>query len=108
MGWVASVFGAVENVGVGRSAAGAVGAATGALAAAGALLEGLKVRYWNLRRWQESGWPRRWVEARRGRWQDEDWRALLDDLRRSPFWAMAPEAVGLVLEEEKRRWGQRS
>ena len=62
----------------------------------------------NLRRWRESGQARSWVQARRGSWGHADWLALLDDLRRSPFWPMDPAAVGLVLEEEKRRWGQRS
>ena len=60
---------------------------------------------WQL--WQAAG-ARGWVEAHGGEWNHDDWLALLDDLRRSPFWPMDPEAVGLVLEEEKRRWGQRS
>jgi hypothetical protein len=62
----------------------------------------------NLRRWRESGQARSWVQARQGRWGHADWLALLDDLRRSPFWPMDPEAVGLVLEEEKRQWGRRT
>jgi hypothetical protein len=62
----------------------------------------------NLRKWRESGQARSWVQARRGSWGHADWLALLDDLRRSPFWPVDPEAVGLVLEEEKRQWGQRT
>jgi len=51
-----------------------------------------------LRRWQESGWPRAWVAARRGRWGHPDWLSLLRDLERSDFWPLEPEAVGQVLE----------
>jgi hypothetical protein len=58
----------------------------------------------NLRRWQQSGDPRRWVEARRGLWGHEDWLALLDELRRSPFWPLAPDALGRALEDARTRW----
>src|SRR5262249_31173221 len=58
----------------------------------------------NLRRWQQSGGPRRWVEARRGRWGHEDWLALLEELRRSPYWPLDPGAAGLALEQARRRW----
>ena len=58
----------------------------------------------NLRRWQQSGAARRWVETRRGRWDHADWLALLDDLRRSPYWPLDPAAIGLALEEAARRW----
>jgi hypothetical protein len=61
----------------------------------------------NLRRWRESGEARAWVEARQGRWGHQDWLALLESLRRSRFWPMSPEAVGLVLEEAKRDWASR-
>jgi hypothetical protein len=56
----------------------------------------------NLRRWRESGQARAWVEAHHGRWGHEEWLALLSSLERSPYWPMQPEAVGIVLEEEKR------
>jgi hypothetical protein len=56
----------------------------------------------NLRRWRESGQVRTWVEARQGRWDHDDWLALLEELKRSPFWPMPPDAVGLLLEDEKR------
>jgi hypothetical protein len=62
----------------------------------------------NLRRWRESGQARTWVEARQGRWNHDDWLALLEELKRSPFWPMPPDAVGLVLEDEKRERLQRN
>jgi hypothetical protein len=55
----------------------------------------------NLRRWQESGQARAWVEAHQGRWDHDDWLALLEELRRSPFWPLQQDAVGRVLEELK-------
>jgi hypothetical protein len=58
----------------------------------------------NLRRWQESGQARAWVEAHHGLWGHDDWLALLDELKRSPFWPMQPEEIGLVLEDQKRAW----
>ncbi|HZY84807.1 MAG TPA: hypothetical protein VFE78_08245 [Gemmataceae bacterium] len=61
----------------------------------------------NLRRWRESGEARAWVEARQGRWEHADWLALLESLRRSRYWPLRPESVGLVLEELKRDWAQR-
>lgn len=62
----------------------------------------------NLRRWRESGQARAWVESRQGQWGHAEWLALLEDLKRSPFWPMQPAAVGLVLEDEKRQWLQRN
>jgi hypothetical protein len=56
----------------------------------------------NLRRWRESGEARAWVEGRQGKWNHPDWLALLESLRRSRYWPMRPDAVGLVLEEIKR------
>lgn len=58
----------------------------------------------NLRRWRQSGGPRSWVESRHGQWGHAEWLALLDELRRSPFWPMHPDEVGAVLEEHKREW----
>ncbi len=57
----------------------------------------------NLARWLQSGGPRRWVDARRGRWDHGDWLRLLDDLRRSPFWPLDPDAVGRALEDAAAR-----
>lgn len=62
----------------------------------------------NLRRWRESGQARAWVEARQGYWNHDDWLALLEGLKRSPFWPMNADAVGLLLEESKREWLQRN
>jgi hypothetical protein len=61
----------------------------------------------NLRRWRESGEARAWVEARQGRWDHQQWLALLESLRRSAYWPMKPESVGLALEEIKRDWANR-
>jgi hypothetical protein len=61
----------------------------------------------NLRRWRESGQPRVWVEARQGQWNHDAWLALLDDLKKSSFWPMNPDEVGLVLEETRREWLRR-
>lgn len=56
----------------------------------------------NLRRWRESGQARAWVEGRKGCWNHQDWLSLLEELRRSVFWPMNTDAVGLALEEIKR------
>jgi hypothetical protein len=58
----------------------------------------LKLEDLNLRKWQQSGFPQRWVEAHHYRWNDADWRALLKELERSEFWPMVPDAIGMVLE----------
>jgi hypothetical protein len=62
----------------------------------------------NLRRWRDSGQARAWVEAHQGYWNHDDWVALVEDLRQSPYWPMQPDAIGLVLEDEKRQWTQRN
>lgn len=62
----------------------------------------------NLRRWRESGQARAWVEARRGQWGHAEWLALLDELKRSSFWPMEPDAVGQVLEAAKHEWLHRN
>lgn len=56
----------------------------------------------NLRRWRASGQARAWIASRRGQWNHDDWLSLLEELQRSPFWPMHPDAVGQVLEETKR------
>ena len=53
----------------------------------------------NLKRWQESGKARAWVAAHGGQWNHADWLSLLDELKRSPFWPMQPDKVGMVLEK---------
>ncbi len=62
----------------------------------------------NLRRWRESGGTRTWVEERQGRWNHDDWLNLLDELKRSSFWPMSVDAVGLALEETKAEWLRRN
>jgi len=54
----------------------------------------------NLNRWRASGQPSVWVKARKGQWNDQDWKSLLASLERSEFWPMERDAVGKVLEEE--------
>jgi hypothetical protein len=72
--------------------------------AVGRALEEAAARRHNLRRWEWSGQARAWVASRGGRWDHADWLALLDELARSPFWPLDPDAVGEVLEEIKREW----
>jgi hypothetical protein len=74
------------------------------LDAVGAVLEQVKREYWNLRRWQESGQPRRWVESHRGRWTHEDWLALVEGLRRSDYWSLDLDMVVVLLEDLKAEW----
>ena len=62
----------------------------------------------NLRQWRESGHARAWVEQRKGRWNHDDWLALLEELKGSSWWPMSVDAVGLTLEETKRQWLQRN
>ena len=58
----------------------------------------------NLRRWNESGQPRKWVKGHEGQWNHQDWLALLAALKQSSYWPMEPAAVGAVLEEIKGEW----
>jgi hypothetical protein len=46
------------------------------------VLEDHKRAYWNLRHWEESGEPYRWVEAHRGEWTHADWLRLAAKLAR--------------------------
>ncbi len=72
--------------------------------AVGVVLDGLRVRWHNLRRWLASGEPRRWVAEHQGKWDHAGWLALLEDLRQSEFWPLDPDAVGLALERFKSEW----
>jgi hypothetical protein len=78
--------------------------------AARGVLNELTTVWWNLRRWQESGQVRSWVEAHQGQWGHEEWLQLLGTLQQSQFWPLEPAAVGRVLEQAKaeywnlRRW----
>ena len=62
----------------------------------------------NVKHWRESGQPQAWVEAHNGQWNHADWLALLEELKRSPFWPMHPDAVGQALEDAKRDWLRRN
>ena len=55
----------------------------------------------NLRRWQESGTPERWVKGHQGHWSHADWLALLGTFQWSGTWPVDPAAVGQALEEIK-------
>ncbi len=78
--------------------------------AVGLVLEALKAQWLNLSRWQASEEADRWVAACRGVWHHQDWLTLLITLRRSEFWPLDFEAVGLELEQARlrcaslRRW----
>jgi hypothetical protein len=58
----------------------------------------------NLQRWQESGRPRAWVARHNGQWNHDDWITLLEELKGSDFWPLEPDAVGALLEAEKRAY----
>jgi hypothetical protein len=72
--------------------------------AVGQVLEESRRMWRNLRRWQQSGQAKRWVDERQGRWNHDDWLDLLAVLRASPFWPLDPASVGAVLEELKEEW----
>jgi hypothetical protein len=72
--------------------------------AVGLTLEEFKRRWWNLRRWRQSGQPRDWVDERRGAWSRQDWLDLLAELQESEFWPLNPDEIGLVLKERKQEW----
>lgn len=80
--------------------------ATVDLYAVGELLERLKAQRANLRRWSDSGEPRRWVEARGGSWDHGDWLALVDGLEHSEYGPLQAEAVGTMLEGLKAEQSQ--
>ncbi len=61
-----------------------------------------------VRRWKESGQAWAWVEKRQGCWNHDEWLAFLEEVKRSPFWPMNADAVGMVLEEIKREWPKRN
>ncbi len=69
--------------------------------AVGERLEELRAEWQNLRRWEQSGWPLRWIEEHHGAWSHSDWLALLRALRESEFWPLDLAAVGDVLERLK-------
>lgn len=52
----------------------------------------------NLTRWRSDGKPAEWIAERRGIWNQDDVRMLLDSLRGSQYWPMVPEKVVEALE----------
>jgi hypothetical protein len=74
------------------------------LADLGQALERLGLEWRNLRRWRETGDPRRWVMERRAHWDHADWQQLVETLRRSRFWPLDLGAVGCLLEELKQSY----
>ena len=56
----------------------------------------------NLTRLIASGYLTRWVREHSGKWNDCDWLALLESLRRSQFWPLQDSAISLALESEKK------
>jgi hypothetical protein len=70
----------------------------------GETLEALKRNYHNLIRWERSGHPRRWIEVRRGNWDESAWQSLLTALRTSEYWPLDASSVNRVLECHQREW----
>jgi hypothetical protein len=67
--------------------------------AVGRVLEEAKARYWNLRRWRESGEPRRWIAERQGRWGPREREDLLRFLQESTYWPLDLGAAERAVEE---------
>jgi hypothetical protein len=58
----------------------------------------------NLKRWDASGQPKRWVVDHQGSWNHDDWLLLVQSLERSEFWPMDLDAVGGLLDLLKKQW----
>jgi hypothetical protein len=58
----------------------------------------------NLRRWQESGAARRWVEEQQGRWDDDGWLSLLGMLQWAGLWPIDLEGVARLVAEARAEW----
>jgi hypothetical protein len=61
----------------------------------------------NLRRWEGSGYAQIWVKDHNRQWNDADWRALLEMLKRTEYWPMEADAVGMILERLKIKYPAR-
>ena len=59
----------------------------------------------NLRRWQESGDPYRWVWGCAGAWTVEDYAILLADLRAGSYWPMIEDDVVITLDKTRKLYG---
>ena len=67
-------------------------------------VERVEEEWHNLRRWEATGEPRRWVDDRQGRWEAGDRRALAESLHRSAYWPVSPAAVDGLLERFRQEW----
>jgi hypothetical protein len=67
-------------------------------------LQGYRIEWHNLRLWEQSGEPRRWVESHQGTWEHGDWLALVKALRRSAYWPLDLDAAGGLLGGLKGRF----
>jgi hypothetical protein len=63
---------------------------------------GFTIKENNESRWKKSGEARRWVEEHDYSWNHQDWLLLLEDLRKSAFWPMDSNKVGMILENIKQ------
>lgn len=71
----------------------------------GLTLEDERRTYGRARNWEASREPYRWVEARRGRWEEDDVRRLAAALERSEYGpSLGVEAVRAVLERARQRY----
>ena len=55
----------------------------------------------NLKRWEASKNPRRWLEGRLNGWNPSDWQKLLDKLKGSPLWPLDESELGRSLEKTR-------
>jgi hypothetical protein len=70
----------------------------------GRVLEGIRERQANLRRWQESGEAGCWVESHQGQWNHDEWLLLMQGLQLSEYGPLDPDGVGQVVEEARRQY----
>lgn len=56
----------------------------------------------NLDRWIADGGPMNWIRARLGRWDDNDWEELVEELKITKYWPLDPDSVGQALEQATR------
>jgi hypothetical protein len=70
----------------------------------GAVLEQAKLRYHNLKRWQQSGAARLWVAIRQGEWDQGNYLDLLAHIEQAAPGQVEPTALGELLEEMRREY----
>ena len=57
----------------------------------------------NLKRWESSNNPRKWVESRLQGWNDDQWRKLLAVVKGSAYWPLDETELGRSLEATRRQ-----